>query len=125
MRSDGCLDLSDLQPFLPDASEDPSFRDGHDAAPTWQNAANARNYALKLVRVEELSVDAVLEQVDQLCQEDYLARTLVDYASQRFCDAQVLLQFPLLSGFLEVLDVPLLGLVFETLLGLDHVEGLR
>ena len=125
MVLDGLFDLSDLESIFPIAADHYGLGQGTDAAPVGQDLAETANDALHLGRLNELTEDAGLEQLDDLIKLQNPGFLLHKEAAHGIGHPEVLLDFSLVSRHLECLLVPLLGLVLKLLLSRDEVECLH
>ena len=113
------LDSADLISFSAFEAHNKASRHRHNPQPTWQDARYTANDSFHLARVDELTVNAILELFDHLGKVENSNIFVDKELAQSFGHPGVLLELSLLCLALEVLLVALASLIFQPLFRLN------
>ena len=113
------LDSTDLISFSAFKAHNQASRHRHNPQPIRQNARYTANDSFHLTRVDELTVNAILELLDHLCEVKYSNIFVDEELAQSFGHPGMLLELSFLCLALEVLLVALASLIFQPLFRLN------
>ena len=118
------LNLTDLVLLKPVTPQQDALGDRHNAAPVWDDLAEANDDALHLRRVDELAVDTILQVLDDLAEEHGPLLLVKEELAKSLCNTLMLLLLTLVRHLLHRLLILLLGIALELLFRRDDVERL-
>lgn len=124
MLLNGLLNLTDLVPITPLAPEQDALWNGHDTAPAGDDLAEADNDAFHLTYINELAINAVLQLLNGLAEEQRSLLIVKEELAKSLSNTQMLLLLTLVRHLFHRVFVALLRIQFQLLLSCDHVEGL-